>query len=281
MPSGGGTAGQVVARMAAVVALCGAVLAGLAGAARAQVPDVEASFLARIAAERQAAGRSPLSVAGDLVAVARGHSATMAAQHRLHHNPDLATQVAGWLRIGENVGSGASVDAVHSALMASATHRDEILGPAFTEVGVGVVASDGMLWLTQVFRLPEGGAAPAPPPQPAPPAPAPPATWPSPAAAPTTRVPPVTAPRPAVAPASTRAAPATTAPAVVPDPPPLAERPAVPAAVALRSVPVAASGAVAVRPGLVAAGSVAAGLLWLVAAGLVRSPLARRSYRRA
>ncbi|HET9443176.1 MAG TPA: CAP domain-containing protein [Acidimicrobiales bacterium] len=266
----------------------GAAAITLAAPAVAQVVDMEAAFVARIAAERLATGRSPLAVEEDLVAVARRHSAAMAAEGRLHHNSSLASQVQGWVMVGENVGTGGSVDAVHAALMASAQHRAEILGASFTGVGVGVVQAGGALWVTQVFRQREAAALPAPPPPPAspPPAPAPPPP-PAAPAAPRTRAP--AAPPPTAAPATT-ALPATTAPPPVTAPPATtagaASAPApgfVPAtagraapAVDLGSLAVAAAGPVPRRPAVVALGTVAAMLLWSVAASLARPALRRR-----
>ena len=38
--------------------------------------------------------------------------------------------------------------------MASPAHRDNILDSDYTEFGIGVVASGGRLWVTEVFRQP-------------------------------------------------------------------------------------------------------------------------------
>ncbi|MGH9177758.1 MAG: CAP domain-containing protein, partial [Acidimicrobiales bacterium] len=154
-----------------VVAVAG-VTAGTTQAGGA--PDLEAAMTARVAAERQAVGRPALAVEADLVDVARGHSAAMASQSRLYHNPSLGQQVQGWLLVGENVGLGQTVDQVHAALMASTSHREELLDPRFTGIGVGVVVSGGSLWVSEVFRQRSGDPAPAPAAAPAPP-PAPPA----------------------------------------------------------------------------------------------------------
>jgi hypothetical protein len=140
----------------------------------------EGRFVAQLNQARQSAGLPALPVAGDLTAVARRHSERMASQGNLHHNPNLGSDVSGWQKVGENVGHGPSVDAIHRALMDSPGHRANILGGDWTEVGVGVVARDGALWVTQVFRLPSGSAAaPSPAPDPEPPA----ATEPAPAEA--------------------------------------------------------------------------------------------------
>ena len=50
------------------------------------------------------------------------------------------------------VGYGPSVDAVFTELMASASHRDTLLGAAWRKTGVGVVRLGGRVWVTQIVR---------------------------------------------------------------------------------------------------------------------------------
>lgn|SRR5439155_4492974 len=162
----------------------------------------ESGFVSRMNRERNSRGLASFAVAADLAAVARKHSADMAAQQRLYHDPNLAGEVGGWQSLGENVGDGGSVDAVESAFMASSTHRAHILSLQFTQVGVGVVWTGSTMWVTVVFRQPTGAAAAAPAPRPATPRPA---TAPrrvtasAPAPAPTPAPVPVTAPPTTVA----------------------------------------------------------------------------------
>ncbi len=118
---------------------------------------MESSFVAKVNAERSAQGLPSLSTNGGLTSTARSWSGTMASQTNLYHNPNLGSQVSGWQAVGENVGRGPSVDAIHSALMASPGHKANILDPRWTEIGVGVVVKDGTVWVTQVFRQPSGG----------------------------------------------------------------------------------------------------------------------------
>lgn len=130
--------------------------------------NAEAQFVQLINSARASAGLPALSSSGELRSVARSHSARMAAANDLHHNPNLSGQVSNWLSIGENVGRGPTVDSIHTAFMNSAGHRKNILYQKFTEVGVGVEVVDGRIWVTEVFRKPEGASAPAPKPEPAP-----------------------------------------------------------------------------------------------------------------
>ncbi|MCA1711866.1 MAG: CAP domain-containing protein, partial [Actinobacteria bacterium] len=208
-----------------------AVLAvGLLAAPAAADAGMEATLTANVNAARAAAGLPSLSVSGDLVAVARAHSAEMAAAGSLYHNPNLASEVTGWSSLGENVGVSPSIASVFDAFMASPSHRENILRSVYTQTGVGVVVDgSGRVWVTQVFRTPLA-AAPAPAPAPElevteEPAPAPateePATATEPAPAPATQAP---APAPAAeratesadeaqAPATAPASEAATAPA--------------------------------------------------------------------
>ena len=116
----------------------------------------EVRFVDSLNVERATRGTARLMVASDLRDVARRHSARMARDSHLHHNPNLGSDVSGWSRVGENVGRGGSVSSLHRALMNSEGHRRNMLDSNFTEIGVGVVVSGSTIWVTQVFRLPSG-----------------------------------------------------------------------------------------------------------------------------
>lgn len=188
-------------------------LAALAPATYATAATAAPDVVRRLNAERTARGLRALAVPGDLTAVAQRHSGRMAERRSLYHNPNLGSEVSGWRRVGENVGYGGDVAAVHRAFMDSPAHRDNVLDPAWTEVGAGTVTdSGGVLWVTVVFRLPVQVSTPAPAPasrpairrtRPAPAAPRPPAT--EPATEPATR-PELADPRRAVLLALARAA---------------------------------------------------------------------------
>ena len=144
----------------AVLAVVVTLLPPVAPAATADA-GMEADFVAAANRERADHGRSSLSTASDLTAVARAHSRRMADREDLHHNPGLGDDVTGWTKVGENVGRGGSVDTIHAALMASASHRQNLLDGDWTETGMGVVVSDGTVWVTQLFRKPATTDAPA------------------------------------------------------------------------------------------------------------------------
>ena len=117
-------------------------------------PAVEEScFLSAVNAARSAAGAAPLSIQGDLLRISRAWSQTMATAGQLFHDPNLTKLVPStWQALGENVGTGPTCDSIAQAFMNSPEHRRNILDPAFTTVGVGVVDSaDGTVWVTEDF----------------------------------------------------------------------------------------------------------------------------------
>lgn len=136
-----------------------------ASAGAAVDASAESQFVQLINSARASAGLPALASNGELRSVARSHSARMAAANDLYHNPNLSGEVSNWLSVGENVGRGPTVNSLHTAFMNSEGHRKNILYQKFTEVGVGVEVVDGRIWVTQVFRKPEGASAPEPAPK--------------------------------------------------------------------------------------------------------------------
>ncbi|HVF04375.1 MAG TPA: CAP domain-containing protein [Frankiaceae bacterium] len=143
-------------RKLAALLLAPALLLGLLGVTNAAAADSNASaFVARANAARESRGLRPYVVRSDLIAVAARHSARMADKNSLYHNPNLGSEVDGWEIVGENVGTGGTVDAIHDAFMRSQKHRANILARDYTEIGVATVTdARGAIWVTQVFRLP-------------------------------------------------------------------------------------------------------------------------------
>lgn len=202
---------RLIAAMAPVTTLAGGTLtlgAVLPGTALRAAPAAasgsdEANLLALTNQARASDGDPALSMASSLSSVARSWAQTMAAQGGISHNPDLASQVDGWSRLGENVGVGvgASIDEVHQALLASPHHYENITGD-FSLVGIGVASGGGRIYVVEDFEQPSGGgrSVAAADPEPSPtvarrvtttvaPAPQPPRT-PPPAVAPTPPPPP-------------------------------------------------------------------------------------------
>jgi hypothetical protein len=195
-------------------------------------------------AERAGAGMAPMTMRGDIVAIALGHSQAMAAAGTIWHNANYLTNATrsalAAKAMGENVAMDMSVDHAHVALMNSPGHRANIMNPAFTVVGMAIVQDPrGALFITQDFIQPSGGTprpVPAPKATKAPAAPrAPKAPGP---AAPKPAAPTTAAPTTTVAPTTTTAAEieaslATRQLAVVAPLEPPADDPAGPAGVAM------------------------------------------------
>lgn len=112
----------------------------------------ESRLVSLVNAERADRGLAKLSIASDLMAVAHRHSAEMASRRSIFHNSSLTSDVRGWRAIGENVGRGPTVSAVHRAFMGSSSHRAHVLSGRYKQIGTGVVkGSDGYLYVTEVF----------------------------------------------------------------------------------------------------------------------------------
>lgn len=135
--------------------LCGGLLGGtvLAPAGAAAMTHREAALLDKISQTRAAHGLAPLRPKLALMDHARRHSEAMAANDRLFHTADFAV-ICCWSAIAENIAYNESVAAAHRAFMASAEHRANVLDPVMRRVGVGVVKSAGVLWVTEVFSKP-------------------------------------------------------------------------------------------------------------------------------
>jgi hypothetical protein len=148
-------------RWIGIVALVALVSVGLAHTAVAD-PAVENQFLQQINASRAAEGLAPLTVDTSLRAHARDHSQFMADGNcppksdgtpaSICHSTSEQLQAAagtGWSQLGENVGRG-NKDTLHDSFMASAPHRDNILGD-YNYVGIGTVYANSSTYVTVVF----------------------------------------------------------------------------------------------------------------------------------
>ncbi len=111
----------------------------------------ENQFVDLINRERSDRGLTPLATHSDLVGAARSQAKAIRDAGRLFHNPNLSSVTSGWTKLGENVGYGGSVTSLHLAFMNSTSHRANILDPAYTHIGLGVVVDGSTLWVAQVF----------------------------------------------------------------------------------------------------------------------------------
>jgi Cysteine-rich secretory protein family len=109
--------------------------------------------------ERARAGLPSLKVDDRLTQAARAHSELMAQSKQLSHQlpgelPLQKRLAATNLRFNndaENVAYDYSVPAAHEGLMNSPPHRANILSAKYNTVGIGVVHSGDVIWVTEDF----------------------------------------------------------------------------------------------------------------------------------
>jgi len=164
-------------RSAASAALLATTLAGLLvrttlPAAIAQTPAatvaqtdraIAQELLRLVNTERQRANLSPLVMNDKLTTAAQRHAQDMATSRRMSHTGSDGSTMRSridatqynWSTIGENVAMGQpTAAAVMRAWMNSPGHRQNILNPAFTELGVGYATAGGRIYWAQVFARP-------------------------------------------------------------------------------------------------------------------------------
>ncbi len=123
-------------------------------------PASEEQMVALVNEERVNEGLPPLRVDDRLVTVARDHSLDMFNRRYFSHvtpeGQDLSfrarQQNVEYRIIGENLGYAPDVEMAHTGLMNSDAHRQNILDPTFTRIGIGIIDGDvyGKLF-TQIF----------------------------------------------------------------------------------------------------------------------------------
>jgi uncharacterized protein (TIGR03000 family) len=128
-----------------------------------QISDIERDILDRTNAERKKKDLPELKPNPKLFAAARKHSEHMARVDKLAHElegskPLDRVKEAGYSGsyVGENVAAGQlDAEEVVKGWMNSEHHRENILGPKYTEIGLGVAkAANGTIYFTQVFGKP-------------------------------------------------------------------------------------------------------------------------------
>jgi uncharacterized protein YkwD len=137
-------------------------------------PDVERDFAQMINNLRTSKGLRPLDPDTSLTAIARRWALAMGDAGHISHNSALESQVTeNWLKLGENVGSGPSAQALFQAFVASPEHYQNLVDPDFARIGVGAVrTADGRIYTTHDFlQLEPAVVPPTPHPRPTPPAP--------------------------------------------------------------------------------------------------------------
>lgn len=112
--------------------------------------DAERRVVELVNAARREAGLQPVGIDAALAAVGRAQAEAMFRSAFFAHDspttgsPTDRLLAAGipFLLAGENLALAATVDEAHARLMESPGHRANILNPAFTRLGVGVVRSE-------------------------------------------------------------------------------------------------------------------------------------------
>lgn len=127
-------------------------------------PVSERQLVALVNEERVAAGLAPLELDPRLVPVARAHATEMFRLRYFSHvstvtgTPFDRLSAAGirYARAGENLAYARSVATAHRGLMDSPGHRENILRPEFTRIGIGVISAGpyGRMF-TQLFLTPQ------------------------------------------------------------------------------------------------------------------------------
>jgi uncharacterized protein YkwD len=130
-----------------------------------KVSEEELRLLELTNLERKKKELAPLRPNPHLFQLARGHSGNMARQGKMDHVLDGKTPFdrlrdSGYLFVkgAENIAAGdttVSAADIMKAWMSSKDHRENILLPEYTEVGVGLARDpEGQVYYTQVFARP-------------------------------------------------------------------------------------------------------------------------------
>lgn len=132
---------------------------------RSSANQVEARAFELMNAERQASGLQSLQWDEQLVALARGHSESMADdKYFSHKDPNggyvdsraAKLGIFNWMAIGENIafmkGYEDPASVAVEKWMQSTSHKKNILGGQWRDSAIGAaVSSDGSIYFTQVF----------------------------------------------------------------------------------------------------------------------------------
>jgi len=153
-------------RLLAALVLAATTVAGAASPAAADSGSDEARFLTLTNQLRASVGAPPLVADAALHTVAATWAVVMATAGVISHNPSLGVDVTvKWVRLGENVGVGSSVDIIQKAFVNSPHHYANIVDPGYTNVGIAVAYSLGQTFVVEDFlqlssNVPSGSSAP-------------------------------------------------------------------------------------------------------------------------
>jgi uncharacterized protein YkwD len=123
-------------------------------------PDPQAQLLLLINRDRSQHGLPALRLDEGLSRAAQKHSSQMAARHQLAHQfpgeAELQQRIAADSELqfdltGENVAYSEGIEQAEDGFMHSPPHRRNLLTAEYNAVGLGILESGGMLYVTQDF----------------------------------------------------------------------------------------------------------------------------------
>lgn len=137
-------------RLVRALALSLGLLAVAGGLTACNTPQQE-EVGALINQTRRQHGRRQLGMNLELTIKAQGWADYLASNCTLRHS-NLASGIGyNWRALGENVGYGPSIGAVHNAYMNSSGHRANILDTRWNYMGTGVAYGCNRVFTVQVF----------------------------------------------------------------------------------------------------------------------------------
>lgn len=123
-------------------------------------PQLEQQMVDLVNRERTSNGLSALRVDTTLTEMARAHSLDMIQRRYFSHYTPEGGSVAdranaaglAWNKVGENLALAPDLASAHDGLMQSPGHRENILSPGYTRIGIGIYREEGLgLVITQNF----------------------------------------------------------------------------------------------------------------------------------
>ena len=158
--------GHLTMAAVATIALAAALLAispvAVQAAPSSSVVAIERRMAELANQSRAAAGARPVAVDVKFAAASRDWSCQMARTDSFAHDPDFAAGGALAEIIAARSGADGDVGAqLHQQFLDSPAHREILLNPAYTRVGIGVCVLNGY-WVTERFGTGTAVAAPAP-----------------------------------------------------------------------------------------------------------------------
>ena len=123
------------------------------------IADAEAHMVSLVNELRKSLDVAPLEQHDGIAAVARRWSNTMHENDDFMHNPGWRTEYPpGWVTGGENIGKVSyhgdlisEVERAFNGLSDSPGHYQNMIRPAYGQIGVGIAIGSGSVWVTQNF----------------------------------------------------------------------------------------------------------------------------------